>query len=40
MELAFRTANATPGYSLRDVIVSAVRSMAFRFRTVSPGEGI
>jgi hypothetical protein len=40
MELAFRTANATPGYSLRDVIVSAARSMAFRFRTVSPGEGI
>jgi hypothetical protein len=40
MELAFRTASATPGYSLREVIVSAVRSMAFRFRTVSPGEGI
>lgn len=40
MELAFRTASATPGYSLRDVILSAVRSMAFRFRTVSPGEGI
>ena len=40
MELAFKAGSATPGYSLRDVIATAVKSMAFRYRTVSAGEGI
>jgi hypothetical protein len=40
IELAFNAGKATPGYSLRDVIATAVKSMAFRFRTVSDGEGI
>jgi len=35
MELAFRAGSVTPGYSLRDVIATAVKSMAFRYRTVS-----
>ncbi|MES1205074.1 MAG: DUF1592 domain-containing protein [Pseudomonadota bacterium] len=40
LELAFNAGKTTPGYSLRDVIATAVKSMAFRFRKVTDGEGI
>lgn len=39
MGLAYRAGGMTPGFSLREMIVAAVRSMAFRYRTVSPTEG-
>lgn len=40
MESAYRAGAMTPGFSLRDMIFAAVRSTAFRQRTVSPTEGI
>ncbi len=40
MELAYRTANATPGYSLREMLIAMATSKAFLYRTPSPGESL
>jgi hypothetical protein len=38
LELAYRAAAQNPGFSIRDMLVSTTRSMAFRSRTVPAGE--
>lgn len=38
MQLAYNKAKATPGFSLRDLILTKVKSMAFRSRLVQDGE--
>ena len=40
IELAYQQGAKTTGFSLREMVMTAVRSMAFRYRTVSPTEGI
>ncbi|MES1205930.1 MAG: DUF1592 domain-containing protein [Pseudomonadota bacterium] len=38
MERAYRAAAATPGYSIRDMLTTAVQTKAFRYRALSAGE--
>lgn len=38
MQLAYNKAKATPGFSLRDLIITKVKSVAFRSRLVQDGE--
>lgn len=40
MEVAYRTASATPGYSLRDMLTAMATSKAFLYRAPSPGESL
>jgi Protein of unknown function (DUF1592)/Protein of unknown function (DUF1588)/Protein of unknown function (DUF1595)/Protein of unknown function (DUF1585)/Protein of unknown function (DUF1587) len=40
LERAYQKAGSTPGYSLRDMVISLVGSVSFRFRAPSPGEAL
>jgi hypothetical protein len=38
MEVAYRAAAATPGFSIRQMLMSLVQTQTFRYRAPSPGE--